>query len=430
MQNLNKFDFKMLIIFKRNIAYPILASLLICSLIMLAISYNYLKSQIFTQSRVIGTSDINDIKWNLNKIQFSVLKKENDNYEIFIENNIPNFKNYFIEIQTENRISDWFEYTKNTYNIKIDSEYTRFTIFGLSELYAETKKFNILFKKKSDVVEIYGDDRRIVYPSYTFKHQSPNNPLMKKFRSRMDDLNFTHDSELSKIIAIRRWVRNQQGDFSKENWKDTHKIDNPLKALEEMQSRTPGLCRRFAIVSLGAYISMGLPARLVFSAPDFSSKSYNHSIIEVWSQTYDKWIVVDATMDTFYLLDGVPAGLLEFSLAVQNKEFDRISFERNGSTHKPVPGIYISGTNELTPFIKSFQHTFYSTSNALFDGYGVRFFGKKRIEFVHYVINEESIFPQFKKTIALSILGLAIMSTLTAITLLITLPTKKIIATL
>ncbi|MBM9538464.1 transglutaminase-like domain-containing protein [Desulfobulbus alkaliphilus] len=283
----------------------------------------------------------------------------------------------------------------------ISNNYLKNLIFARSPVVNTKLVEDINYKMNHNYVNFFDES---VY--FGIGSSQKNNLL--EFKKKID-INYSEDiNEIEKIALIRRWVRDQQGEFSHKMWQNTRKIDNPLEALLEMQANKPGLCRRFAIVSMGAYLAKGFPVRLVFSAPDFRSKSYNHSIVEVWSQQYNKWIVVDATMDTFYLLDKIPAGLLEISEAVRNERFDKISFERNGSIHKPIPLIYFENSKQLTPFIQSFHHTFYSTNNALFDGYGVKLLGSKRLHFLHYYNENIAKYPTGKRKLALASLILSL----------------------
>ena len=76
--------------------------------------------------------------------------------------------------------------------------------------------------------------------------------------------------------------------------------------------RRDGHCLNCNLTLIAACISMGYPARWV----NISTKhTYGHEVTEVWSNDYDKWVMLDATRD-YYMYDpatGIPLNLVEIS---------------------------------------------------------------------------------------------------------------------
>lgn len=76
--------------------------------------------------------------------------------------------------------------------------------------------------------------------------------------------------------------------------------------------RRDGHCLNCNLTLIAACVSMGYPARWV----NISTKhTYGHEVAEVWSNEYDKWVMLDATRD-YYMYDpatGIPLNLVEIS---------------------------------------------------------------------------------------------------------------------
>jgi hypothetical protein len=381
-------------------------------------SADFLKQQIFSQSHVQNTRQPDEFNWNINQIRINIEAVNPDKGRVVLSfsNNIPFLQRLKLKMDLNgNIIRDWWDVDGDLLFLDIGKGENVVSIYGMNQYGRMTNSAELAIFYDGKHVEMNNASGTIINPSYKFIFQSPDNVRRLHFKSIVEPILSDIAEEMDEIVTIRRWVRNLQGPFLEKMWQNTPKTDDPLKALTEMQQGTPGLCRRFAIVLHGAYLSVGIPVRLVFATPDFNSHSYNHSLVEVWSQSFNKWILVDATMDTLYMIDNQPAGLLEFSRAVRNQEWGRISFERNGSDHKPEPKLFKEGSLEPSPFIKSFNHIFAAKSNALFDGYRVSMFSKKRIHFVHLYENGMARFPEGKRkmawiSFALSGIGLCIGS--------------------
>ena len=177
-------------------------------------------------------------------------------------------------------------------------------------------------------------------------------------------------------------------------WSTPVKVDHedPHRLLEEQRSGIPGSCRRFCYILTGALLSAGFDARIVsFTSSLFRRGAKRHVAVEVLIEELDKWVVLDPTFDTLVLVDGRLASALELHEAVVSGRISAITFERNGSALAPHPNPEIYG--------HYCRHLFMAMSNAIFDGYTVRLFGRKRISFLHY--SREVAYPQLRKQLLL-----------------------------
>jgi len=202
-----------------------------------------------------------------------------------------------------------------------------------------------------------------------------------------------YPDSLSKAIAIRRWVRQQQAQ-DEHVWLPPFRRnhENPHRLLEEQRKGVPGACRRFSYILLGALLSAGFDARIAcFTSSLHRSGVRSHVTVEVWIEELTQWVLLDPTYDTVVLVDGKVASALELQEAVVREQLDRITFERNGATLEPCPRPATYG--------RPCRHLFVAVSNAIFDGYSVRIVGPKRLRFLHY--SRESTYPTLRKQVLL-----------------------------
>jgi hypothetical protein len=81
-------------------------------------------------------------------------------------------------------------------------------------------------------------------------------------------------------------------------------------------------------------------------------------MVEAWVDDLNKWIVVDPTGDTMFIVDGHYASLLELRKVLLSGSQDRIRFERNGSILEPTPTIKF--------YTRISKHAFVFTNECLF----------------------------------------------------------------
>lgn len=240
-----------------------------------------------------------------------------------------------------------------------------------------------------------------------FCHQDRASEALVQFRHYLDDLlSIEYPDSLSKAVAIRHWVRCQQSQESAA-WVTERAVDteDPHRLLQQQRSGVPGACRRFSYILLGALLSAGFDARLLF----FASSPYRrqvlfHAVVEVSIAELNQWVLLDPTYDCIMMIGGRAASAIELLSIIENGESSQVVFERNGSAVEPAPRSKF--------FCRCCRHMFLGLSNAVFDGYGVRMFGAKRIHFMHYGKSEK--YPELSKRI---LIGTASVSMLLSMAL-------------
>jgi hypothetical protein len=223
-----------------------------------------------------------------------------------------------------------------------------------------------------------------------FVHQSQNSPALREFRKRIEPLIHKVSGDLPTVVAIRQWVRNQQSDDPRD-WLGPYAEDTeePQKLVDEQRNGIHSACRRLAYIFSGALLSFGFDSRIVNASEDFRRSGRTHTLVEVWIESKGKWVLVDPSFDTLTLVDGQPASLADVYLAARQYGPQRVAFERDGSKHLPE-AVWDS-------YRRYFNHMYVARTNAIFDGYGVRLFGSKRISFLHYFGNGTEPYPEHTK---------------------------------
>jgi len=123
-------------------------------------------------------------------------------------------------------------------------------------------------------------------------------------------------------------------------------------------------------------------------------KSYagNHSIAEVWIPSLSKWVLMDAMGDSMFAVDEVPASALDIYECARRGVLDRVELIGRQSC------MSVDQNNVR----RLFKHVYVSMTNALFDGYSVCLFGRKRVSFAHFANEYSASFPVAVQRVALA----------------------------
>ncbi len=178
---------------------------------------------------------------------------------------------------------------------------------------------------------------------------------------------------LARAEAIRSWVRNQQSD-AREVWMGASddSSDDAVQLLDRMRSGFPGSCRRMAYVLVGALQAGGIDARVAVLARSIGDGAAYHSTVEAWLPEEKRWILIDASYDTLFLVAGRPVSGAE---AVDVWRAGGIVEFSRQTTRKPFP---------RHAFFAPFRHLYVAKQSPAVDGAIVRGFSPWRVSFLHY----------------------------------------------
>lgn len=225
--------------------------------------------------------------------------------------------------------------------------------------------------------------------------QAADEQELQQFRSRLPAFDGPPGS-LRRAIEIRRWVRSLQSDRD-EQWRARFAtaVTDPLRLIEEFRQETPGTCRRFAYTTAAALISDGFHARVVHGSERISNRAAGHTMTEVWLAEFGKWVVLDATFDVTYLVDGRPASVLDLYRIARQDRCERLTVVDDGLGRIPE----LRDTRE---FLSQFRHIFALQTMDIFRRRdGTSLLPSRRLEFMHLCAFDEPRYPCRRKAVAL-----------------------------
>ena len=228
------------------------------------------------------------------------------------------------------------------------------------------------------------------------ERQDPTAPGLIRFRGHLAPLLPPEQGALDTVAALRHWARTQQS-LDPTLWlfppsADSGDVD-PGVLLQQQRALRPGACRRFGYVLAGALLSAGIPARIV-SLQAFFTDSLGHVMVEAWIEPLNKWVLVDPTCDTMFLVDGQYASLLELRKALLQGKLESIEFERNGSELEPAPSMqYLAQIS---------RHAFVVTNECLFTDPPLTKADVWRFRVLHYVDEYAEPYPNVRRAMTVA----------------------------
>jgi hypothetical protein len=156
---------------------------------------------------------------------------------------------------------------------------------------------------------------------------SPDVAYLKTLRKYLPDEITAGKSELAIIVDVTKYV---SGLWSHNGWNEPVKSD-PVSILEEVKAGKNFRCVEYAIVAAGFLNASGIPARVVnLRTYDMETRKVNagHVVVECFSRTFDKWIMLDPQAGivpirgTAVAGRGIPLSIVEFQQAIFAGETD------------------------------------------------------------------------------------------------------------
>lgn len=150
-------------------------------------------------------------------------------------------------------------------------------------------------------------------PSGLSKHvwDDFNDPMMDSLRNKyhLYDIIENGRTEFDKMKILLHWVAHRwkhSGDHECKEW-------NALAILDAAEKGEQFRCVEYAVVLANCLTAVGFPARVVSLAR--MGVAYGtgkgHLCAEVWSNQFQKWILLDGQNDAWWELDGVPLSAQE-----------------------------------------------------------------------------------------------------------------------
>ena len=167
------------------------------------------------------------------------------------------------------------------------------------------------------------------------------------------------DSEFDKFRKLKDWVNKQ--------WVAGNPTPYPPWNANIVldwirQDKTSGFCAQYAQVLLQSLLSLGYQARYI----EIGSRDnpYAHFVIEVWSNEFNKWIVLDPDYNIHFEYKGVPMSAREVQYFVAQDRYNEFKVISGNNKLASDIGRWPYQTKELYYYLRYFQRANHLTDTA------------------------------------------------------------------
>lgn len=225
------------------------------------------------------------------------------------------------------KLYDPFEKNKKitNYEVGLDSAQENFakSVYDLEHLIANNQELQ-------DRLRIVTYNNRMVVESrFNFDYQKYDEPKLMILRERynLDEIANPTDSEFHLMLKLKNWLKRQ--------WKigQTQKVSYNFNALDILDRAKKGekfFCSEYATTYVQILSAFGITAR-------YTGLFKGHVVVEVWSNEFDKWIIMDPHFNIHYELAGKPLNALELHEVWINDQWSDVEV---------VKGDYQEGLND------------------------------------------------------------------------------------
>jgi hypothetical protein len=158
----------------------------------------------------------------------------------------------------------------------------------------------------------------IVRSAYEYDYQQRDDMLVElREKYELDAVIAGGRTEFEQMLMLKEWVRNRWD----HGWSREPEARNALEILEAAEMGSDFNCGYYSITMMQSLLALGFVARRAGIAKAqtewmaLDEGNIGHSVPEVYSHDFHKWIMLDADMNVHYELDGVPLSVLNIHRA-------------------------------------------------------------------------------------------------------------------
>jgi len=188
------------------------------------------------------------------------------------------------------------------------------------------RKLNIIEYKNAEIVR----------SRYPFRYESYKVPELKKLRKRyrLDEVVAGKKREFDEIVALRNWVRSRwDHGWSFKKIEPAPASTDALKVLSLAEEGVEFHCVYYACLFVQCALALGFQARVIDIGKDISGiplsklhleTNIGHTVPEIWSNEFQKWIIMDPDMNVHYEEKGIPLNACEIRRAWLEKRWKKV----------------------------------------------------------------------------------------------------------
>ena len=190
----------------------------------------------------------------------------------------------------------------------------------------------------------------IVRSAYEYDYQAKDD-MLEELREKyeLDAVVAGGRTEFEQMLLLKEWVRNRWD----HGWSRKPEARNALEILEAASLGSDFNCGYYSVTMMQSLLALGFVARRAGIAKAQSEwmaldeGNIGHSVPEVYSHDFHKWILLDADMNVHYELDGVPLSVLEIHRAWVDRRWNEVKmvtgakpFKRTEKTSSGLLSVY------------------------------------------------------------------------------------------
>lgn len=157
-----------------------------------------------------------------------------------------------------------------------------------------------------------------------FHYQDLDEPKLQQLSIMYNLSQFKRHPDFLGFVALKDWLRQRFRHGPPPEGLTFHNFDS-LKVLGEADANQTFDCGVFSYVYVQCVLSIGGQARVVLLQ---DKEGGGHIVSEVFSDYWDKWIVVDVDRNLYYTLEGRPLNALELHNAYLDRDYADIKVIR------------------------------------------------------------------------------------------------------
>ena len=190
----------------------------------------------------------------------------------------------------------------------------------------------------------------IVRSAYEYDYQAKDDMLVElREKYELDAVVAGGRTEFEQMLLLKEWVRNRWD----HGWSREPEARNALEILEAASLGSDFNCGYYSVTMMQSLLALGFVARRAGIAKAQSEwmaldeGNIGHSVPEVYSHDFHKWILLDADMNVHYELDGMPLSVLEIHRAWVDRRWNEVKmvtgakpFKRTEKTSSGLLSVY------------------------------------------------------------------------------------------
>ena len=190
----------------------------------------------------------------------------------------------------------------------------------------------------------------IVRSAYEYDYQAKDDMLVElREKYELDAVVAGGRTEFEQMLLLKEWVRNRWD----HGWSREPEARNALEILEAAELGSDFNCGYYSVTMMQSLLALGFVARragIAKAQTDWMALdegNIGHSVPEVYSHDFHKWILLDADMNVHYELDGVPLSVLEIHRAWVDRRWNEVKmvtgakpFKRTEKTSSGLLSVY------------------------------------------------------------------------------------------